>query len=412
MNKPLADLMRPTSFEEMVGQRHLFDSDKIFYKSLQSKHVPNMIFYGPPGVGKTCTANIIAKMSNKQIYKLNGTTAKTEDLKLVFEDINLLNNSNGILLYLDEIQYFNKKQQQTLLEYIENGSVTLIASTTENPLFYIYPALLSRCNVFEFKLLQKEDIVQGIKNVLTKLNKELSNEVIDILSTSASGDLRKALNNLEFLLNTNETNSITVENVLDLVNKSYYNYDAHGDEHYNTLSAFHKSLRGSDPDAAIFYLARLLNGNDIISVIRRLMCVASEDVGLAHPGALEVTKAGCDMALYLGMPEASLPLSEVTIYLATCPKSNSSMMAYSRAKDLLQKGLGIDIPRHLKNTHFDGVDQLKKGQYYKYPHDYKNHYVKQRYLPHDLEDVKFYDAQNNRYENSIVDYWNKIKGEK
>ena len=411
MEKPLADLVRPTNLNEVYGQKHLLGKDAIFRKVIESNKVPNMIFYGPPGIGKTTIANIIANKSHLKLYKLNGTTCSTEDIKKIIDDVSSLFNKNGILLYLDEIQYLNKKQQQSLLEFVENGDITLIASTTENPYFYIYPALRSRCSVFEFKPLSVDDIKECLINVSKKIGVSIDNDALDVLSYSANGDMRKAIGNLEFIVNSlNDETTISKEQVDSLIDKANINYDRSEDKHFDNLSAFMKSLRGSDPDAAIFYLAKLLEGGDLIAASRRLLCSVNEDVGLAYPQLIPIVKACVDSALQLGMPEARLPLSNAALLIANAPKSNSSYLAYASALEDINKGLGVNVPRCLQNTHFDGEDAKVKGQHYKYPHDYKNHYVKQQYLPDDLKDKKYYIPQDNKNENAYRDYWKKIKG--
>ena len=411
MNKPLADLLRPNSLEEMVGQTHLLGKDSIFRKVIETKKVPNMIFYGPAGTGKTTMANIIAHNSNLTLYKLNGTSASTDDIKKVISEVNSLLNSNGILLYLDEIQYLNKKQQQSLLEFVESGDITLIASTTENPYFYIYPALLSRCTVFEFKAISKDEIKKGIQRGLDKLEVEIEEEALDLLALASNGDMRKSLNNLEFLYNglaINE-NKITLELVNQLINKANISYDRSEDKHFDNLSALMKSLRGSDVDAALFYLAKMLEAGDLIAACRRLLCSASEDVGMAYPSIIPIVKAAVDSALQLGMPEARLPLANAVILIATAPKSNSGVIAIDKAISDVQKGKGINVPRSLQNTHYDGEDAKTKGQNYKYPHDYSHHWVKQQYLPDDIKDAKYYDYQDNKYEQALKEYWDKVK---
>jgi len=408
-NKPLAELLRPEKLEDIVGQKHLLDKDTIFYQSINSNSISNMIFYGPPGTGKTTIANIIAKKANLSIFKLNGTSASIDDIKAIINESKSIYNTNGILLYLDEIQYLNKKQQQSLLEFVENGDITLIASTTENPYFYVYPALISRCTVFEFKAIQADDIKQGLVRAVKYLNVKIDKKALEKLSLSCNGDMRKALNNLEFIYHGLKTNKIEEKDVDELINKAHISYDRSEDKHYDNLSALMKSLRGSDPDAAIFYLAKLLEAGDIIAASRRLLCSASEDVGLAYPQIIPIVKAAVDTALQLGMPEAYLPLSNAAILIATSPKSNSSCMAYKNASKAINEGKGINVPRQLQNTHFDGEDQKEKGQHYLYPHDYPNHYIKQQYLPDDIKDIKFYYYGDNKYEQSIKAYWDKIK---
>ena len=406
---PLADLIRPESLEEMVGQNHLLEKNSIFRKALENNIVPNMIFYGPPGVGKTTVANIIAKNTEMLLYKLNGTSASLDDVKKVIDDSKSVFAGKGVLLYLDEIQYFNKKQQQSLLEYVERGQITLIASTTENPYFYIYPALISRCLVFEFKAIEKEDIEKGLKRVVELKKIKIDEDALSYLALTANGDMRKAINNLEFVYNTLGSKKINLSVVKEVVPKANIVYDKSEDKHFDHLSALMKSLRGSDPDAAIFYLAKMLETGDIIAVCRRLLCSVNEDVGLAYPQLIPIVKACVDTALQLGMPEAYLPLSNAVILIATAPKSNSAYMAYHKAEADIALGKGNKVPRCLQNTHFDGEDSLNKGQNYKYPHDYPNHWVKQQYLPDDLKDVKYYQYGKNKFEQANKEYWDKIK---
>ena len=410
MQKPLADLLRPQSLDDMVGQSHLLDKGTVFRKSVDSGKVNNMIFYGPPGVGKTTVANIIAKNSNLTLHKLNGTSASIDDIKNVIREVDSLLNTKGILLYLDEIQYLNKKQQQSLLEFVESGDITLIASTTENPYFYIYPALLSRCTVFEFKSLKVEDIREGLVKAGKHLDIKFEEEALTKLALASNGDMRKALNNLDFICNAlKKSKTVTLELVDQMIDKANLVYDRGEDKHFDTLSAFMKSLRGSDPDAALFYLAKLLSGGDIIAASRRLLCSVTEDVGLAYPQLIPIVKACVDSALQLGMPEARLPLANATILIATAPKSNAACLAIDEALGDVAQGKGNSVPRQLQNTHFDGEDAKVKGQHYIYPHDYPNHWVKQQYLPDDLKKRKYYIYQDNKYEQNLKDYWDKIK---
>ena len=408
--KPLADLLRPESLEEMVGQTHLLDKGSTFRKVIDSNHIQNMIFYGPPGTGKTTIAKIIAKQADMSIYQLNGTTASTDDIRDVIKEINAVYNDKPILLYLDEIQYLNKKQQQSLLDFVEKGDITLIASTTENPYFYVYPALISRCLVFEFKSISIDEIQKGLERALKKLGLEAEDDVLHTLAMMANGDMRKALTFLEFLANSlSKSKKITKSMVDSFMQKSHIAYDRSEDKHFDNLSAFMKSLRGSDPDAAIFYLAKLLEGGDIIAASRRLLCSVSEDVGLAYPALIPIVKACVDSALQLGMPEARLPLANATILIATAPKSNSAYLAVDGAMSDINKGLGINVPRQLQNTHFDGDDQKNKGQHYLYPHDYPHHYVKQQYLPDDVKNHVYYEYGENKFEQALKEYWEKIK---
>ncbi len=410
MSQPLADLMRPETLDDMVGQPHLLGKDALFRKVIESGAVPNMIFYGPPGTGKTTAANIIAKKTNKTLYKLNGTTASTDDIKKVIADINSLLNNNGILLYLDEIQYLNKKQQQSLLEFVESGDITLIASTTENPYFYIYPALISRCTVFEFKSVTADEIKKAILRAAEKLQVEVNDDALEYLAIGSNGDVRKSLNNLEFLVKSLKKNKIiTKELVNQLIDRANIAYDRSEDKHFDNLSALMKSLRGSDPDAAIFYLAKMLEVGDLVAAARRLMCSASEDVGLAYPNIIPLVKACVDTALQLGLPEARLPLANACILIATAPKSNSAYLAIDAAMNDVRAGKGINVPRSLQNTHYDGADSEVKGQNYLYPHNYKHHWVKQQYLPDDIKQAKYYVYQDNKYEQALKDYWEKIK---
>ena len=410
MQKPLADLIRPETLNDMVGQHHLLDKGTTFRKVIDSGHVSNMIFYGPPGTGKTTMANIIAKKANMALYKLNGTTASTDDIKRIIGEVNSLFSTNGILLYLDEIQYLNKKQQQSLLEFVESGDITLIASTTENPYFYIYPALLSRCTVFEFKAIDKSEIEKGLKRAAKELGVTLEEEALSMLALACNGDMRKALNNLEFLANSlGKKKKISLDMVNSLVDKANISYDRSEDKHFDNLSAFMKSLRGSDPDAALFYLAKMLEAGDLIAACRRLLCSASEDVGMAYPNIIPIVKAAVDSALQLGMPEARLPLANATILIATAPKSNSGVLAIDSAINAVHQGKGINVPRSLQNTHYDGKDAKVKGQNYKYPHDYSHHWVKQQYLPDDIKDSKFYVYQDNKFEQALKEYWDKVK---
>ena len=409
MATPLAELLRPEKIEDMVGQAHLFKKDSLFLKSINKNIIPNMIFYGPPGVGKTTVANIIAKNTEMSLHKLNGTTATLDDIKKVIDDSKSVFASKGILLYLDEIQYFNKKQQQSLLEYVEKGLITLIASTTENPYFYIYPALLSRCSVFEFKSISSDEIKKGLKRIIKLKEMKVDEEALSLLSISCNGDMRKAINNLEFIYNSVGNKKITAQMVNEIVDKAHIAYDRSEDKHFDHLSALMKSLRGSDPDAAIFYLAKMLEAGDIVSVCRRLLCSVNEDVGLAYPSLIQIVKSCVDTALQLGLPEAKLPLSNAVILIATAPKSNSAYLAYTKAIEDIHSGKGISIPRTLQNTHYDGDDAKEKGQNYKYPHDYKNHYVKQQYLPDDLKDRHYYIYGGNKIEQANKEYWDKIK---
>lgn len=416
---PLAERMRPKTIEDIVGQHHLLGEGKPLRNIILSGKLPNMIFYGPSGVGKTTLAGIIANQTNRYLATLNGTTASTADIKAVVAQIDTLMAPNGILLYLDEIQYLNKKQQQTLLEFIENGSITLIASTTENPYFYIYGALLSRATVFEFKSVAPEDIIPAVKRSFDFLSMETENEfdiedgVVKYICQAVGGDVRKALNAVELSVlsaaPTNGKRNITLENAKLLTQRSAMRYDKSGDEHYDIISAFQKSMRGSDANAAIHYLARLLEAGDMPSACRRLMVCACEDVGLAYPQIIPIVKAAVDAALMVGLPEAGIPLADAVILVCNAPKSNSAYNAISAAMADIQRGKSGPVPRTLQNKHFDGEDNEKKGQFYDYPHDYDSHWVKQQYLPDAIKNAKYYEYGANRNEQAAKEYWEKIK---
>ena len=411
--KPLAEIMRPEKLEDFIGQKNIIAKGKPLYNLIISKRIPNCILYGPPGTGKTTLANIMANYSDKKFYKLNATTASVKDIQEITNSLDNLLNYNGVVIYIDEIQHFSKKQQQALLEFIENGRVTLIASTTENPYFAIHKAILSRCNIFQFQSLTLEEILEGLEKAIKKLvnediEVEYTIEALKYIADISQGDYRKAYNVLELCINSqlNKTKNITVEYIEEL-NQSHIRADASGDEYYNFLSALQKSIRGSNPDAAIHYLARLIKSGNLQAIIRRISIIAAEDIGLAHPNALSVVNSGIELALKVGFPEASLILSELVIYLATLPKSNSAYKAISMAlSDLDIKNVG-DVPNHLKDAHYSGAKSLGVGGY-KYPHDYENHYVKQQYLPDNLQGSRYYEPQNNKYEDSLKQYWNTI----
>lgn len=419
MSAPLADRLRPQKIYDIVGQKHLLGKNKALRKIIESKSIPNMIFYGPSGIGKTTLASIISKETNKALYKLNGTTASTSDIKDIISDIGTFNTQNGILLYLDEIQYLNKKQQQTLLEFIETGKITLIASTTENPYFYVYGAILSRCTVFEFKPVEPKEIKKAIKRAFEIVEKEFNKhisyneDVIDCISISCSGDVRKSINTVELcvLANNNESDNICIdiETVKQIADKNVIRYDKDGDSHYDVLSAFQKSMRGSDPNAAIHYLSRLLEAGDLISACRRLMVCVCEDVGLAYPQAIPIVKSCVDIAFQVGLPEARIPLADAVILVCNSPKSNSAYLAVNSAMSDIKSGKIGNIPRHLQNKHCDGEDNPNKGQFYKYSHDYKNSYVEQSYLPKNLENEIYYNFGENKNEQAFKEYWKKIK---
>lgn len=419
MSSPLADRIRPQNLDEVVGQKHLIGENAPLRRIIESGKIPNLIFYGPSGVGKTTVAGIIANLSRKKLFKLNATTASTADLKEIFANLNTIGSENGILLYLDEIQYFNKKQQQTLLEHIENGDITLIASTTENPYFYVYNAILSRSTVFEFKSLNAQDIVPAVTRASELLETEEGLKItwdegtVEAVANSCGGDVRKALNTVELCVlaaDRNET-EITVDQntVSQFVAKSAFRYDKDGDDHYDILSAYQKSMRGSDPDAAIHYLARLLEAGDLPSACRRLLVCAAEDVGLANPQILPIVKAAVDSALMVGLPEARIPLADAVILVALSPKSTTGHDAINEAMNDIKAGKSGPIPRTLQNKHFDGADQKKKGQFYKYPHNFPNHWVDQQYLPDAIKNRVYYNFGDNKYEQQYKSYWDKIK---
>lgn len=405
-NKPLADRIRPTSFDEIVGQSHLFGKNGTIRKICAENYLPNMIFYGPPGTGKTTAARIIAEGSGMTLRHLNATSASLSDVKDVVAETASLLGSEGILLYLDEIQYFNKKQQQSLLEYIEDGRITLIASTTENPYLYVYNAIISRSAVFEFKAVSENDIIPALKRALEALNAETGrektapDEVLSYIASAAAGDVRRSVNLLE---NTYFTSGkeLSLEAAKEFTPSVIGNFDKSGTVHYDLLSGLQKSIRGSDPDAAIFYLAKILEGGDLIGACRRLQVIACEDIGLAYPSAAQIVLSCVQMANNLGLPEARIPLSEAAILLATAPKSNSAYMAYAAAAEDISRGKGQNMPPYMRpSNNFDG---------YKYPHDYDNHYVDQQYLPDDIKDKEYYVYGDNKTEQAAKAYWDKIK---
>ena len=422
MNKPLADRIRPTELCDVVGQKHLLSPDKALYNMIQNGDIPNLIFYGPSGVGKTTVASIIANKTKRALRKLNGTSASTQDIKDIVSEIGTFSAPNGILLYLDEIQYFNKRQQQSLLEYIENGKITLIASTTENPYFYVYSAILSRSTVFEFKALDCNDVMPAVERGFKFLEKEndlkinYPDEVVKKIALGCGGDVRKALNSVENCYFATPTvdgeKSITIETAEELTQKSAMRYDKDGEEHYDIVSAFQKSMRGSDTNAALHYLARLLEAGDLPSACRRLMVCACEDVGLAYPQIIPIVKAAVDAAMMVGLPEARIPLADAVVLVAESPKSNSAYEAINTAMADVKKGNFGPIPRHLQNKHFDGEDAEIKGQHYVYPHDCPNHWTEQQYLPDKLKNTKYYEYGTNKNEQAHKDYWSRIKGEK
>ena len=404
-NKPLADRMRPASFDEIAGQAHLVGKNGILRKLCDNGRIPNMIFFGPPGTGKTTVANIIAKNSGMQLHKLNATTASLSDIKDVIASCDSMFSDNGTLLYLDEIQYFNKKQQQSLLEFMENGKITLIASTTENPYYYVYNALLSRSSVFEFKPVTPENCIPTLKRAIKLLNEEFSDsktvseDVLLKIASLSGGDVRMSVSLLEncFYISGEE---ISIDDVVALSPSVVGSFDRVGDVHYDLLSCLQKSIRGSDPNAAIFYLAKILASGDLLSACRRILVIASEDIGPAYPLAASIAYSCVESAKAIGMPEAAIPLANIVTILATAPKSNSSYMAYHAAMEDIENGLGINVPEHLRSPDFKG---------YKYPHDYENNYVSQKYLPKELENREYYKFGNNKTEQAAKAYYGFIR---
>ena len=418
MNTPLADRLRPESLDDIVGQRELLAPGRPLRKIIESGNIPNLIFYGPSGVGKTTLASYIARITNRSFKKLNGTTASTADIKDIVSSLNTFEGLNGVLLYLDEIQYLNKKQQQTLLEFIENGSITLIASTTENPYFYIYNAILSRSTVFEFRPVEPEEVKRAIDRAIRVLSEEkgkaidFSDEAKAHICSACGGDVRKSLNAVELcVLAGDEGEFIKVDEELakSLTQRSGARYDRDGDSHYAVISAYQKSMRGSDVDAALFYLARLVEAGDLISACRRLVVCACEDVGLAYPQIIPIVKSCVDIAMHVGFPEARIPLADAVIMVCLAPKSNSGVNAISAAQEDVRKGLGQVVPRQLQNVHADGEERDIKGQHYLYPHSYTNHWIEQQYLPDDLVGHTYYDFGDNKTEQAYKAYWERIK---
>lgn len=418
--RPLADEIRPTSLDEVVGQRHILGEGGLLRRLIERGDIPNMVFYGPSGTGKTTVANIIAARTNRTLRRINATTGSLSDIKEVIADVGTMLAPNGILLYLDEIQYFNKKQQQSLLEVIERGDVTLIASTTENPYFYVYNAVLSRSTVFEFKPIEADDVLPAVDRGMALMGERLGAEVScedgvrEHIASCCGGDVRKAMNAVELLLNAAKRREgkllVTMEDTKMAAQRSAMRYDRAGDDHYDILSALQKSIRGSDPDAACHYLARLLEAGDLISACRRLMVIACEDVGLAYPQVIPIVKACVDAANMLGLPEARIPLGDAAVLMATAPKSNSAYLALDAAMADVRAGRTGDYPRHLQNVHADSTG-LEREQGYLYPHNFPHHYVKQQYLPDQLAGVRYYEYGENKTEQAAKQYWDRIKGE-
>ena len=421
MYRPLADELRPQSLEEVVGQAHILGENGVLRRVIESGTIPNLVFYGPSGTGKTTVANIIAKRTRRTLHRLNATTASISDIKSIIADLDTLMAPEGVLLYLDEIQYFNKKQQQSLLEFMENGKITLIASTTENPYFYVYSAVLSRATVFEFRPVPPEAVKEAILRAVQYLEKTHSRRIqmedgaLSLLSEACGGDVRKAITAIELLYAAaplGQSDIVFSAKDAGLVaQRSAMRYDKDGDAHYDILSAFQKSIRGSDPDAGLHYLARLLDAGDLISPCRRLLVTAAEDVGLAYPQAIAIVKACVDAANQLGLPEARIPLAEAVILLATAPKSNSAILGIDAAMKDVRQGKSGEVPDYLKDAHYSGAKKLGRGLTYQYAHDYPNHYVKQQYLPDRIKDAKYYTFGENKVESASKSYWDAIKGQ-
>ncbi len=415
MYRPLADRIRPDNLDDVFGQKHILGEGGLLRRIILSGQIPNMVFYGPSGIGKTTVAEIIAKHTSREFKKLNATTASISDIKEIVAGLDTLLTPNGVLLYIDEIQYFNKKQQQSLLEFMENGKLTIIASTTENPYFYVYSAILSRATVFEFRPLEAGDVKLAIERAFSKLSDEVSFEdgVVEHIASACGGDVRKALNAVELLFGSaveiDGKLCVSLSDAKLVTQRSAMRADRDGDAHFDIMSALQKSIRGSDPDAAVYYLARLLEAGDLISACRRLLVIASEDVGLAYPQAATITKSCVDSALQLGLPEARIPLAEAAILLATSPKSNSAICAIDAALSDIRNGKGGEVPSHLRDAHYAGASKLGRGTTYKYPHSFENHWVKQQYLPDDIADRVYYEYGDNKVESASEKYWKEIK---
>ena len=410
--QPLADRIRPTTLADVVGQPHILGESGLLRRIIESGSIPNMIFYGPSGVGKTTVASIIAGQTERKLYRLNATTASISDIRQIFDELGTMLAPNGALIYLDEIQYFNKKQQQSLLEFIEDGRITLIASTTENPYFYVYSAILSRCTVFEFRPVGAEEVEPAVRRAFSLADPSLSvsDEVCAHIASSCGGDVRKAMNAVELLAQAARGGTVTLADAEQAAQRSAMRYDRDGDQHYDILSGLQKSIRGSDPDAAVHYLARLLEAGDLISACRRLLVIAAEDVALAYPQAISIVKACVDTATQLGLPEARIPLADAAILLATAPKSNSGIRAIDAAMQDVRDGKAGEVPDYLKDSHYSGAGRLGHGLAYRFPHDYPNHWVEQQYLPDTLRGAHYYDYGENKTEQRAKAYWDAVKG--
>lgn len=421
--EPLASRLRPGNIDEVIGQQHIMGEGRILSSMIRSKKLLNMLFYGPPGTGKTTVARLLADLTDRQIFMLNGSTDSLKDVREVLDNLNTMMGYSGIILYIDEIHMFNKRNQQILLDYIEDGRVILIGSTTENPHFAVFKALVSRCLVVEFKPLSEADIVEGLKRGIRALKEEnnlaafdVSEDVLRTIAAISDGDMRKGLNSLEMMFIARYQTGlhevrITRDDAEELLGRKMLNYDTDGDSHFDLLSAFHKSVRGSDPDAAIVYLAMMLKGGDLIAVSRRLLCIASEDIGLAYPMAIPIVKACCDTALQLGMPEAMLPLSNATVLLCTAPKSNSAATAYWKAEAAIEtKDVGA-IPSDIRDGHYSGAKALGRAENYRYPHSYPGHWISQEYMPSGLKGMTFYEFGDNKMEEASRNYWEQLKAE-
>lgn len=419
MYRPLAEILRPKTLDEVYGQEHILGKGALLRRLIESGKIPNMVFYGPSGTGKTTVANIIAEQTNRTLYKLNATTASTADIREIVSQLDTMMAPNGVLLYLDEIQSFNKKQQQSLLEHIENGKITLIASTTENPYFYVFNAILSRSTVFEFKQIDAAAALNAVKRAVSYLEQRMGlhacpeEGALEYIAQGCGGDIRKALNAVEVLFSAGipegDSLPLTLADARSVTQKSALRADRDGDNYYDLLSALQKSIRGSDPDAAVHYLARLLEAGQLQSACRRLMVIAGEDVGLAYPQILPTVKSCVDMALMLGMPEARIPLADAAILMATSPKSNSAYLAYDAAAEDVRRGKGVSFPRHLQNVHADTYT-MEREQGYLYPHEFPNHWVKQQYLPDELVGAHYYEYGANKLEQAAKQYWEAVKG--